>query len=55
MQIDAQVANLNSGDCFLLSVPEEDTVFAWLGRGANAAEKEAATVLAEWCVCGLDP
>lgn len=50
MQVDAAAGNLNSGDCFLLAVPEEEIVFAWLGNGANAAEKEAATVLAEWCV-----
>lgn len=50
VQVDASATNLNSGDCFLVAVPEEETVFAWLGKGANAAEKEAATVLADWCV-----
>lgn len=50
VQLEAKAVNLNSGDCFLLLTPEDGVVYAWLGRGANAGEKEAATALAEWCV-----
>lgn len=45
VQVPAVAASLNSGDCFVLVLPE--TVYVWLGKGSNEHEKEIAINIAE--------
>ncbi len=47
VQVPTTAMSLNSGDCFLLLLPQDGVLYAWLGEGSNAPEREAATVLAE--------
>jgi hypothetical protein len=37
-QVDSKCSNLNSGDAFILSSRGGDSVYLWLGGGANEAE-----------------
>ncbi|KAF0715219.1 hypothetical protein As57867_003492, partial [Aphanomyces stellatus] len=40
-QVDEVAANLNSGDCFVLTTPHQ--VYQWQGSGANADERRVAS------------
>jgi len=45
IQSKATAASLNSGDCFALNT--NNTVFVWLGKGANDAERKCAGSIAK--------
>ena len=51
VQVAEVTASLNSGDCFVLLVPEK--IYSWNGKGSNDFEKETcltvAQTLATWC------
>jgi len=40
VQVPAEAASLNSGDCFVLGAPGQ--IFAWLGKGSSDDEKKVA-------------
>lgn len=43
-------ASLNSGDCFLLVLPESNLIFAWIGEFANVIENNKTRDVASWIV-----
>jgi hypothetical protein len=44
VQVEEKATSLNSGDCFVLLTPQ--TMFVWLGKGANGGEQATAKAVA---------